>query len=139
MMANPPAAPVETLEFPVTLMASRPTPAAFRKIGVAKVAGLAIYTPTDQLRAVLLGTAGAWPRDPMDTRLMRSVADGSFATAPRNANPAGDALLPAYPGSPPAAPADTDNDGMPDTWETASGLNPYLHELSVTRTGGSVL
>ncbi len=117
------------------------------------------YTPTAQLRAVLLGTAGAWPRDPMDTRLMRSVADGSFATTPRNTNPAGDALLPAYPGSPPAPPADTDNDGMPDNWETANGLNPavantnsrtlsavgytdlevYLHELSASRTGGSVL
>ena len=84
------------------------------------------YTPTDQLRSVLLGTAGAWPRDPMDTRLMSSVASNTIATAARNTNPAGDALLPAYSGSAPAAPADADNDGMPDSWERANGLNPAV-------------
>jgi VCBS repeat-containing protein len=92
------------------------------------------YTPTDQLVNVLLNTAGAWPRDPMDIRLMRSVATNTIASAPRNTNPAGDALLPAYTGSAPAAPADTDNDGMPDTWETARGLNP-----NVANTNGHTL
>ena len=116
------------------------------------------YTPTDQLRTVLLGTAGAWPRDPMDTRLMGSVASNTIATAPRNTNPAGDALLPAYSGAAPAAPADADNDGMPDSWESANGLNPnvantnaytlstsypdievYLQALSAARIAGSSL
>lgn len=114
------------------------------------------YTPTADLRAVLLNTAGAWPRDPMDIRLMRNVADNTIATAPRNTNPSGDGLLTAYNGAPPAAPADTDNDGMPDSWETARGLNPavantnghtlssagytdlevYLQELSASRVTG---
>ncbi len=114
------------------------------------------YTPTDQLRSVLLNTAGAWPRDPMDTRLMRSVATSTIASAALNTNPANDALLPAYTGSAPAAPADTDSDGMPDNWETARGLNPnvantnahtlssagytdldvYLSELSASRVTG---
>ncbi len=114
------------------------------------------YTPTDQLQTTLLNTAGAWPRDPMDTRLLQSVATNTIATAPRNTNPAGDALLPAYSGAAPAAPVDTDNDGMPDSWEIAKGLNPtvantnatdlstvgytdldvYLHELSVSRISG---
>ena len=116
------------------------------------------YTPTDQLRSVLLATAGAWPRDPMDTRLMGSVASNTIATAARNTNPAGDALLPAYSGSAPAAPVDTDNDGMPDSWESANGLNPavantnanslstsypdievYLQALSAARIAGSSL
>jgi len=114
------------------------------------------YTPTDQLVNLLLNTAGAWPRDPMDTRLMRSVATDTIASAPRNTNPAGDMLLTAYSGSAPAAPTDTDNDGMPDAWETTRGLNPnvvntnantlssagytdldvYLSELSASRVTG---
>jgi VCBS repeat-containing protein len=113
------------------------------------------YTPTDQLRIVLLNTAGAWPRDPMDIRLMQSVANDTTSSAPISANPAGDALLPAYSGTAPVAPADTDNDGMPDTWEIARGTNPngantnartlssvgytdlevYLQELSASRIG----
>jgi VCBS repeat-containing protein len=114
------------------------------------------YTPTGQLRTVLLNTAGAWPRDPMDTRLMQNVATNTIASAPRNTNPAGDALLTAYTGSAPPPPQDTDNDGMPDSWETAKGLNPtvantnartlsavgytdlevYLQELSGSRISG---
>lgn len=116
------------------------------------------YTPTDQLVNMLLNTAGAWPRDPMDIRLMRSVATGTIAGAPRNTNPAGDALLTAYAGAAPPAPVDTDADGMPDAWETAKGLNPnvantnahtlsgagytdlevYLQELSASRVTGWV-
>lgn len=45
------------------------------------------YTPTDQLRTVLLDTAGAWPRDPMDTRLLGFVAANTFSGAPPNTNP----------------------------------------------------
>jgi hypothetical protein len=115
------------------------------------------YTPTDALRSVLLNTAGAWPRDPMDTRLLQPIAQDTISSAPPNVNPANDALLPAYTGAAPAAPADTDNDGMPDTWEVAKGLNPnvpntnatdlsgigytdlevYLHELSESRINGA--
>ncbi|MCW1959127.1 MAG: Ig-like domain-containing protein [Mycobacterium sp.] len=114
------------------------------------------YTPTDQLRTFLLNSAGAWPRDPMDIRLMRSIATNTIATAPIDRNPAGDALQPAYSGAAPAAPVDSDGDGMPDTWETANGLDPavpnpngtglsalgytdlevYLQELSASRITG---
>lgn len=114
------------------------------------------YTPTGQLRSVLLNTAGAWPRDPMDTRLLGFVASNTISPAAPNTNPAGDALLPAFSGSAPLPPADTDNDGMPDSWEVIKGLNPnvaganartlsaagytdlevYLHELSASRITG---
>jgi len=115
------------------------------------------YTPTDQLRTYLLNNAGAWPRDPMDTRLMSFVASNTISSAPPNTNPAGDGLLPAYVSSPPAAPTDTDADGMPDSWEVTKGTNPnvantnahtlsavgytdlevYLNELSISRITGS--
>ena len=116
------------------------------------------YTPTDQVRTYLLNNAGAWPRDPMDTRLMGFVASNTISGAPPNTNPAGDGLLPAYIGSPPAAPTDTDADGMPDSWEVTKGTNPnvantnahtlsavgytdlevYLNELSTSRITGSL-
>lgn len=115
------------------------------------------YTPTDQLRTALLNTAGAWPRDPMDTRLMSFVASNTLSGAPTDTNPAGDGLMPAFTGPAPAAPIDTDSDGMPDAWEIVKGTNPtvantnartlssvgytdlevYLNELSTSRITGS--
>ncbi len=111
------------------------------------------YTPTDMLRAVLLNRAGAWPRDPMDIRLLQYIAQDTIPSASPGTNPANDALRPAYSGTPPPAPADADGDGMPDVWEIAKGLNPnvanhnanhlsavgytdlevYLQELSIAR------
>jgi hypothetical protein len=67
---------------------------------------------------------GAFPRDPMDRRLMKHVATGTFASAAKNVNPAGDALLPAFPGKAPEPPKDSDGDGMPDAWEQKNALEP---------------
>ncbi|MBU6181162.1 MAG: hypothetical protein KGR69_15955, partial [Verrucomicrobia bacterium] len=122
------------------------------------------YTDAAVLRETLLAQAGAFPRDPMDQRLVRPVQEDRIDPAAPNTNPAGDHLLSAYTGGAPAASADQDNDGMPDAWETARGLDPstpdhagrdlssagydnleiYLHELSAGRVvtpptgGGSV-
>ena len=113
------------------------------------------YTNSAALRETLLARAGAFPRDPMDQRLVLPVAEDRIDPAATNTNPAGDSLLPAYSGDIPAAPADSDLDGMPDAWETARGLDPrtpdhagrdlstsgydnlevYLHELSAERVG----
>ncbi|GGJ21048.1 hypothetical protein [Deinococcus roseus] len=79
------------------------------------------YTPADQLRNYAVQNAGVFPRDPMDTRLMDFVQKGIFDPAPRSENPKADTIK--LPASLPAAPLDTDSDGMPDTWENANGLN----------------
>ena len=89
---------------------------------------------------------------------MQSVATNTISAAPPNTNPANDALRPAFSGSAPSAPVDTDTDGMPDAWEITKGLNPnigntnartlstsgytdlevYLQELSASRITGWV-
>lgn len=113
------------------------------------------YTAADSLREALVTRVGAFPRDPMDRRLLAPVEENRIDPAPVNSNPANDLLFPAFSGSPPAAPQDIDNDGMPDAWETARNLNPllpdhsgsglspegytnlevYLHELAAERVG----
>ncbi|MGL4436663.1 MAG: thrombospondin type 3 repeat-containing protein, partial [Giesbergeria sp.] len=106
-------------------------------------------------RAVL--RAGAFPRDPMDRRLMDAVERGQIVLQPRHINPAGDGSALPF-STAPLPPQDSDGDGMPDAWELAHGLNPgaqnhngqelsmplvgvpgytnlevYLHELSEQR------
>jgi len=101
--------------------------------------------------------AGAFPRDPMDRRLMDAVERGQIALEPRHINPAGDGSALPF-STAPLPPQDSDGDGMPDAWEQAHGLNPgaqdhngqelsmpligvpgytnlevYLHELSEQR------
>jgi hypothetical protein len=93
----------------------------------------------------------------MDQRLVAPVEEDRIDSAAPNTNPAGDHLLPAYTGGAPAAPTDSDHDGMPDAWETARGLDPqtpdhagrdlstagydnlevYIHELAAERVGST--
>jgi hypothetical protein len=62
----------------------------------------------------VLAQSGAWPRDAMNSRTVNEVHTGSGSLANIS-----DALIQ----SGPAAPQDQDRDGMPDTWETAHGLD----------------
>jgi hypothetical protein len=94
------------------------------------------YASTAALRERTLSQVGAFPRDPMDTRLLAPVAADQILETARNANPANDALLPAYSGSPPQPPTDTDNDGMPDDWERARELDPSLQDHNRTTLAG---
>ncbi len=90
------------------------------------------YLPSGDVRRYALAHAGAFPRDPMDRRLMGYVADGVALDDGVDANPARDTFArdPA-----PTAPADSDRDGMPDDWERAEGLDPMTDDHNGTAAG----
>ncbi|MFO0645793.1 MAG: hypothetical protein U0326_06115 [Polyangiales bacterium] len=95
------------------------------------------YIPGDQVRAYAVSHAGAFPRDPMDRRLMGYVAQGVISTATAATNPANDARNTDWT-TPPPVPADGDNDGMPDAWERAHGLNPAAQDHNGLTVGMSM-
>ncbi|MDO7851354.1 pectate lyase family protein [Hymenobacter convexus] len=87
-------------------------------------------------RAVLAGAGATVPlRDALDARVVRETLTGTAS----GSSPGGSATYglhqgiidsqadvggwPAYPSGP--APADSDHDGLPDSWETAHHLNPH--------------
>ncbi len=73
--------------------------------------------PAADLEAIILPNAGATrpKRDPVDSRIVREVRGRTGAIGPSSDYP----VLASVP-----PPADTDNDGMPDAWERAHGLDP---------------
>ena len=97
------------------------------------------YLQTASLPAYMVDNVGAFPRDQMDNRLMSHVDQLSIDPNPVNGtdyNFDGHIVNP----NPPESPSDKDNDGMPDYWEAAHGLNPDVQdhngtELSLAITG----
>ena len=80
--------------------------------------------PAQQAMAAVLDGAGAFPRDVVTKRLLAEVAakGGDWGVdAPA------DLMEGLVPGSPEA---DSDGDGMPDTWETAHGHNPNSNDAA---------
>ena len=90
------------------------------------------YDEAGNLAPLAVARAGAFPRDPMDQRLMGAVERGQITQQPRHINPAGDgSALPFV--SAPTPPVDADGDGMPDAWEEANGLNPAVQDHNGTQ------
>jgi pectate lyase len=73
-----------------------------------------------QARDRALAQAGALPRDSADQRFVRHVVDG---TGVHVLTPTGLPTLAAG-----TAPTDRDDDGMPDAWELARGLDPDVFD-----------
>lgn len=96
------------------------------------------YTDALDLPTYMVDNVGAFPRFPHETRLMNAVATNTFDNASLSVN-AVDDILDLLPTSN-TLPTDSDNDGMPDYWETAHGLNPSVadhngSDVSVSITG----
>jgi len=77
--------------------------------------------PASVLIDKVLPTVGAWKpsRDAVDRRIVESVRDRTGTSRVDTTGPWPDLVAGA-----PSPPADSDHDGMPDSWETAHGLNP---------------
>lgn len=99
------------------------------------------YSASSQLKAALAVSAGRLPHDAMNRRWRAAIASNVFSSNPFSVSDADDALtLDFNPDAPPAPPIDSDNDGIPDTFELANGLNPNFDDhngsaLSLPFTG----
>jgi hypothetical protein len=83
--------------------------------------GIATEVDSQQVRTDVMAKAGAWPRDPVDTRLLDEV--NSLTGSINPTSPPGG--FPTYSGTPrDMATYDSDYDGMPNTWEENCGLDP---------------
>ncbi|HUU27832.1 MAG TPA: pectate lyase precursor [archaeon] len=83
----------------------------------AEVPPVTTQAPQEAYRLVL-ESAGCFPRDTLTRRAVQEVRDGTGSWGRREV---GDLLAGLAPQKPPK---DTDNDGMPDEWETENGLDP---------------
>ena len=79
----------------------------------------------DAYQSVVTGAGCSYPkRDAVDTRIINEVKNGT-ATYGANGIIESQSQVGGWPTlNSTAPPADSDHDGMPDSWETANGLNP---------------
>lgn len=102
------------------------------------------YDDARTLPTIIPDRAGAFPRDPMDRRIIARVRTGVPQILPWSQPEANDALTQDFTAATaPPPPVDSDGDGMPDWFEQKYaylGLDPHVpqangHELSVPLTG----
>lgn len=92
--------------------------------------GFTPLTNKTDIESWVLGHAGALPLDAVDLRLIAEYQAGTGRTINHENETPGYPLLAGG-----TAPADRDNDGMPDTWEITNGLNPDAKDDADDRNG----
>jgi hypothetical protein len=93
------------------------------------VAAVITHTPQEAYALVLAG-AGCFPRDVITRRMIRDVKQGTGSWGRQEPSDLLEGLVPAE------APADTDEDGMPDEWERVHGLDPSVDDSAVRTPSG---
>ncbi len=78
----------------------------------------------------VLASAGAFPRDFVDLRDVSETQDNTGSWGARIPSDLMDGLVAT------SAPLDTDDDGMPDSWESGHGLNPAVADDSAIQLSG---
>jgi hypothetical protein len=94
-----------------------------------------LISPTiaTDLKEYAIKNVGAFPRDPMDRRLINPISQNLLATQAINGvDYFNDAFQLDFT-TQPIAPTDSDNDGMPNDWETNNGLNPSVQDHNGTQ------
>lgn len=99
------------------------------------------YTQSVQLTDYMIRNVGAFPRDPMDKRLINYLEKDKIDPTHLCARPANDGHEFNWLTPPPPS-MDSDDDGMPDWWELHNGLDPLVQDhngrnLSTIYTGES--
>jgi len=93
----------------------------------------------DDLLVSVSENVGAFPRDSMDRRFISHVSSRQISNTHWSVAEADDAFIFDW-NTAPLPPLDSDDDGMPDSWEIHNGLNPLAKdhtgkELSTLYTG----
>ena len=99
------------------------------------------YETAQQAYESVLDTAGCFPRDHVELRLIRDTRNKSYTYSGNRCHKKGIIDTPedaeGFYDYPVVAPlADTDLDGMPDAWESANGCNPQVADNNVRHASG---
>lgn len=94
------------------------------------------YTPSSQVRQYGSTMVGAFPVDEQDARLKGYITAGTFLSLPDSVPGAHDPFT--IPNTTAGVLTDSDNDGMPDYWETGHGLNPNTADHNGTTLSASI-